>query len=91
MSRNIAFYEVEKWEENYFSERLKGKLFFSKKPINKRTVKNVEAISIFIYSVVNKEILDQMPKLKLIVTRSTGFDHIDMYECKKRGIVVCND
>tara|TARA_Y100000294_G_C8477870_1_gene305474 strand:- start:135 stop:947 length:813 start_codon:yes stop_codon:yes gene_type:complete len=31
-----------------------------------------------------------MPKLKLIVTRSTGFDHIDMHECKKRGITVCN-
>jgi D-lactate dehydrogenase len=26
----------------------------------------------------------------LIVTRSTGFDHIDIEECKKRGVTVCN-
>src|SRR3989338_3010588 len=31
-----------------------------------------------------------MPKLKLIETMSTGYNHIDVKECKKRGIVVCN-
>jgi D-lactate dehydrogenase len=28
--------------------------------------------------------------LKLITTRSTGFDHIDLEKCKKQGITVCN-
>ena len=39
---------------------------------------------------INKEILQKLPKLKLITIRSTGFDHIDLKECKKRKIVVCN-
>jgi len=31
-----------------------------------------------------------MPQLKLIATRSTGFDHIDLEECRRRGILVAN-
>jgi len=30
------------------------------------------------------------PNLKFIATRSTGFDHIDLDACLKRGIVVSN-
>ncbi len=57
---------------------------------NVPSARNCEALSVFIYSKVNKQILDMLPKLKLIVTRSTGFDHIDIEECKKREITVCN-
>ncbi len=49
-----------------------------------------EAISIFIYSKISKEVLDKFHNLKFIATRSTGFDHIDMEECKRRGIKVAN-
>jgi D-lactate dehydrogenase len=34
--------------------------------------------------------MDACPDLKLIVTRSAGFDHIDLDAAKERGIVVCN-
>ena len=34
--------------------------------------------------------MDRFPNLKLITTRSTGFDHIDSEEAKKRGITVSN-
>jgi len=30
------------------------------------------------------------PKLKMIATFSTGFDHIDLDECQKRSVTVCN-
>ncbi|CAL1269083.1 unnamed protein product, partial [Larinioides sclopetarius] len=30
------------------------------------------------------------PQLKVVATLSIGFDHIDVDECKKRGIQVCN-
>jgi D-lactate dehydrogenase len=36
------------------------------------------------------EVMDACPKLKLIVTRSAGYEHIDLEAAKKRGIVVCN-
>jgi D-lactate dehydrogenase len=39
---------------------------------------------------VTSEVLDGCPRLKLIVTRSSGYDHIDLEAAKARGIVVCN-
>ncbi len=39
---------------------------------------------------VTHEVFERLPNLKLIVTRSVGYDHIDLAEAKKRGIPVCN-
>jgi D-lactate dehydrogenase len=50
----------------------------------------VDIVSVFVTSKVDKEVLDKYPQLKMIATRSTGFDHIDMEECKRRGIIVAN-
>ena len=50
----------------------------------------VEILSVFSRSVVGVKEMDQFPDLKAIVTRSTGFDHIDTEEAKKRGISVSN-
>jgi D-lactate dehydrogenase len=41
-------------------------------------------------AMVTAEFLDQCPKLKLIVTRTVGYDHIDLEAARARGIVVCN-
>jgi D-lactate dehydrogenase len=47
-------------------------------------------ISIFINSKIDKNILNKFSNLKYIQTRSTGYDHIDVVECYKRGIKVSN-
>lgn len=90
----IAFFEVEKWEEKYFRNNLKShKLIFIDKKLSvssAKKIKNCEAICIFIHSQVNKEILGKLPNLKLICAMSTGIDHIDIEECKKRKITVRN-
>ncbi len=52
---------------------------------------DAEILSTFIYSQIGREILDNMPKLKAIVTRSTGYDHIDLEACRERGVAVYND
>jgi len=52
--------------------------------------KKYEIISINIYSKIDKEVLSKLPDLKLIATRSTGMDHIDLKECKKRKVEVVN-
>lgn len=49
-----------------------------------------EIISVFVNCQVTKKIIDAMPNLKLIVTRSTGYDHIDIEYAKQKGITVCN-
>ncbi|MBS3105271.1 hydroxyacid dehydrogenase [Candidatus Woesearchaeota archaeon] len=90
----ITFFELEHWEKEYFSKHLKNcdMQFIGEhlNEINVNKIKNADAIGIFIYSAVNKKILDKLPNLKLIVTLSTGFDHIDLKECRKRKITVCN-
>ncbi len=51
----------------------------------------VEVISVFPHSeVLKKDYLDLFPNLKLIVTRSTGFNHIDLNDAKMRHITVEN-
>jgi D-lactate dehydrogenase len=90
----IAFFETEKWEQKYLAERLKNhELYFSEKKMTLATAKkqkDAEALGIFIYTTIDSKILDTMPKLKLITTMSTGYNHIDVKECTKRGITVCN-
>jgi D-lactate dehydrogenase len=51
---------------------------------------DAEAVTTFIKSDLSAAALQQLPNLRLIVTRSTGFDHIDIAYCRKAGITVCN-
>lgn len=51
---------------------------------------DAELISVFIGSRIDEAVLAQLPCLRLIATRSTGTDHIDLAGCERRGIVVCN-
>jgi len=64
-----------------FSEELQDKI---------ELAKNYDIISTFIYSKADKEVLDKLPNLKMIATRSTGIDHIDGEECKKKKITIAN-
>ena len=57
---------------------------------NFELAKNAQVIGVFVASKIDREVLSHLQKLKLIVTRSTGFDHIDIEECRKRKITVCN-
>jgi D-lactate dehydrogenase len=47
-------------------------------------------VSTFIYSRLDRAALEKLPRLRLIATRSTGFDHIDAAYCAERGIAVAN-
>ena len=50
-----------------------------------------EIISCFTHSeVLDNQKLDLFPNLKLIATRSTGFNHIDLTYCQNRQITVVN-
>jgi len=90
----IAFFELEKWEEEYIKDNLEGhKLFFFNRPLNVRSVnkiKDIDIIACFIYSELNEEVLRDLPKLKFIAAMSTGFDHINIAYCKKIGIKISN-
>jgi D-lactate dehydrogenase len=93
----VAFFELEKWEEQYIASRLKQEkglaLEFYKNQVNKKdakTLKEIEILAAFIYSSIDKSTLDKLAKLKMIATMSTGFDHIDLATCSTRKIKVSN-
>jgi D-lactate dehydrogenase len=57
---------------------------------NAKDFTDTEIISCFIYSQLNAATLAQLPKLKLVTTRSTGTDHIDLDYCTAHNITVKN-
>ena len=90
----IAFFEVNDRDKAELASKFKGRnVTFYKETLsaqNAAKAKNADIISVFIYSKIDNALLAKLPKLKLIATRSTGYDHIDLKACKKHGIKVCN-
>src|SRR5437879_5802385 len=91
----LAFLELQAWEEKYLRGRVDGAhdVVALREVLEDRSLARIadaEVVSPFIYSRLTAERLVQLPKLKMIATRSTGFDHIDMAECARRAITVCN-
>jgi len=90
----IIVFEVEDWERQAF-ESLQGehRIEFVEGPLsmeNAESYADAEAVSPFIYSDLSADTLKHMGRLKLIATRSTGFDHIDLEHCETNNITVCN-
>jgi D-lactate dehydrogenase len=91
----ISIFEVEKWEEDFLKKSLRtsDELLFFNHPLNLEdidSIRDTDAIIVFIYSSITKEVLDSLPNLKFIATMSTGFDHIDLSVCKEKNIIVSN-
>jgi D-lactate dehydrogenase len=47
-----------------------------------------QVLCVFVRTGVTRQIIDAMPNLALVTTRSTGLDHIDLQACRERGVVV---
>lgn len=60
------------------------------RPENVSDYADSEIVSTFIYSRLDRRLLEQLPRLRLIATRSTGYDHIDTGYCAEHGITVSN-
>lgn len=88
------FYEVKDWERLYLQERLKDwTLHFEPGAVDAAAdtaASDADCLSVFIYSTVNESVLARFPALRMIATRSTGYDHIDLKECGRRGVSVSN-
>jgi len=50
----------------------------------------VAVLSVFVGSRVDQPLLDACPDLRLVATRSTGYDHVDLAACAARGVAVAN-
>src|SRR5690606_1786469 len=55
----------------------------------KHMAKNVDAILCFLTDTIDKDVIEAAgPNLKIISTYSTGYEHIDVIEAKKRNIKI---
>lgn len=91
----IVIYEAEEWEREAFG-RLKEEghdVAIVPEPLepgNADEHGDAEIVSTFIYSELSEDVLSRFDSLKLIATRSTGYDHIALEHCGNRGIAVAN-
>ena len=93
MKKIACFYDYDFVKEK-FQERFGDKVLFLKGNVQdfsfREEFREVEVISVFISSTLNKENLDKFPNLKLINTRSTGTDHINLEYAQSKNIKVEN-
>ncbi|MFA5975795.1 MAG: hydroxyacid dehydrogenase [Elusimicrobiota bacterium] len=95
MNPTIVLFEITPEERRLIKKsalkRYRLKLFPERiDEINPSAWRDATVLSPFIYSHITAEIIKRCPRLKLIVTRSTGFDHIDLAASRKRGITMAN-
>lgn len=50
--------------------------------------KDFDVVSVFVGAPIGKEVIEKFPHLKMIATRTTGFDHIDLKACAEKGVTV---
>ncbi len=94
--KKIAFFGVRSWDRETIEKEIINLdaygvgIFEGELQDNLELAQKYEVISIRINSRVDKDVLDKLPNLKMITTRSTGVDHIDIKECQSRGVEVMN-
>jgi D-lactate dehydrogenase len=91
----IGFFGTKDWEKEYIEakkDKFAGaEVFFTEEIISEEhppKISDFEILSVFVDSNVTKSVIENLPNLKFIATRSTGFDHIDRKACAEKGIKV---
>ncbi len=90
----VALFQIDGWEAEHEIKQLKDAgldVDVYKEGVDKAKVSDpaaYEAISVFVGPTVNKEVIDSFSNLKLITTRSTGFDHIDLAHARQKKLAL---
>ena len=86
---NIHYFFGEEWEEQFVRAKLPNEnIVFHDGSLAKfpeLSDPDAQVLCTFIESNIGENELSRFPSLKLIATRSTGFDHIDMKTAKASG------
>lgn len=92
MDKRIVYFETEGWEREIIDGTFPQAELVSEQLTheNAKQYQDAQIVSSFIYSDLSKRVLEQLPQLECIATRSTGYDHIDLAYCKEHNITVCN-
>ena len=85
--------EKEFFERNKFTDI---DITFIPEPLNEMTVlseeqlEDTDVVSVFITSCITEEVIKKFKNLRIITTRSTGYNHIDVKACSQNNIAVFN-
>lgn len=100
MSCKMLFFDFRETEKHYFETHNfdNFEIKFFKEGLNEETVNNLSEedlndtmiISVFITSHITPEVIDKFKNLRIIATRSTGYDHIDTKICVDKNIALIN-
>ncbi|MDX2080232.1 MAG: NAD(P)-dependent oxidoreductase [Terrimicrobiaceae bacterium] len=86
-ARKICFVAAESEEEAFYTDRFDGhELVFCERLAD--VPPDTEVLSVFIGERLTGEFLQARPGIRLIATRSTGCDHIDLAACREGGVLV---
>ena len=88
-SRKMCFVEIEEEAEPFFEEAFDGHEVSFVRRLD-AVPEDTEVLSVFISERVDDPFLDAHPLIRLVATRSTGCDHIDLDACARRGVTVTN-
>jgi D-lactate dehydrogenase len=90
----LYFYDATELDREQISNGLKETDHHWEYVTDKISLDNIhpeaEVISVFVTSKITKEIIEALPKLKLIACRSTGYNNIDMTAVEEHQITVVN-
>lgn len=96
----VVFFDLEDWQPDYLragmqqrgiENRIQARFLHDHlSPAACTEFADADAIVVFIWTKVNRAIIESLPELRLVLTMSTGYDHIDLEACRKRGVTVCN-
>ena len=88
----IAVILNEPWEEAHFRAAWSDETLLIYPPGTSAAAvaSNTSVLSVFIHTRITATDMDRLPNLRLIATRSTGYDHIDLAAARARHIAVCN-
>ncbi len=100
MSCRMLFFDYRESEEKFFKEHnfANYDIKFFKESLNEDTLQtlteddleNTMIVSVFISSNVTNEVVSKFKNLRVVSTRSTGYDHIELDACIKKNIAIIN-
>lgn len=100
MACRVLFFDYRESEENFFKRHCLDNfdIRFFKESLDEKFLDNLSQedfdetmiISVFIGSNVSENIISKFKNLRIISTRSTGYDHIDLSSCSEKHIALIN-
>lgn len=88
----VTFYGIWPEMKEYIRSHMSGfscSILEDKEITPKNLKKDTGVLVVFVETPITKKTISELPKLKMIATMSTGFDHIDIKAAKARKIPVC--